>query len=259
MRHRTVLCTLFVLCTAAVAAPAVEQRVVLTSGHDSDHTWSAQPTVGDDVTNTCGQACPGLDESTGPRSLLSTHPIGINRERAIAVRTATGTGWISNPTDHASPWRLGATIRPTVSECQVADRCDGRGTRLITLRSTHGRNGHVHATATAGGATGSEMTVAGRLVGPRCEASLIRPSTKPGAGGHLVCAHPAARPRIQLTVKTRADDGRTSRERAALAPGMSTYSNLVSLAPDTVGCRYVNGESRAEEHIHFTRIALPAP
>ena len=189
------------------------------------------------------------------------HPSGINRERAIAVRTGpgTGTGWSSNPTDPDKTWKLGARIRPKVNECQVADRCDGGGTRLITLRSTHGRNGHAHATATAGGAAGSETTAAGGLVDPLWPASLIRHETKPGAGGHLVCAHPAAQPRIQLTVKTRADDGRTSRERAALAPGMSTYSNLVSLAPDTVGCRYVNGESRAEEHIHFTRIALPAP
>jgi hypothetical protein len=247
MRHRTVLCTPFVLCTAAVAAPAVEPLVVLTSGHDSDHLWSAQQVVGDDATNTCGNPCPLLNESTGRLWLRLTHPIGIDRERAIAVRTAPGLGTVgsSNPTAPDKTCKFGARIRPMVNDCQVAELFDGGGTLLFTLRSTHGRNVHAPATARAGGATSSPITAADGLVDPLWPASLIRHETKPGAGGDLVCSQPAAHPRLQLTVKTRADAGRTSRELAVLVPGVSAYSNLVSLAPDTVGCRAVNGEKRA--------------
>jgi hypothetical protein len=211
MRHRTVLCTLFVLCTAAVAAPAVEQLVVLTSGHDSDHPWSAQQVVGDDATNTCGNPCPVLDKSTGRLLLRLTHP-----------------------TDPDTTCKFDARIRPMVNDCQVAELFDGGGTLLITLRSTHGRNVHAQATARAGGATSSAITAADGLGDPLWPASLIRHETKPGA-----------HPRIQLTVKTRADAGRTSRELPVLVPGMSAYSNLVSQAPDTGGCRDVNGEKRA--------------
>ncbi len=261
MLHRKVLFTFFVLCTAAVAAPAVEQLDVFTSGQNGDLTWSAQQVVGDAADNTCGNPCPVLDESTGTLWLLRPHPLGTDGEREIAARMAQGTGtvWISNSTDHGKARKVGAPIRPKVNMCQVAELFDGRGTLMMNMRSNHGRTVHAHAPSTAGGATRSEITAADRLAEPVCQASLIRHETKPGAGGHLISPTPAAQSRLQLTVKTSGDDGMTLREQAVLAPGRSAYSTLVPLAPDTVGSLYENGEKRAYGRITFVCIALPAP
>ena len=154
--------------------------------------------------------------------------------------------------DHGKSWKLGAPIRPKVNECQVAELFDGRGTLLMNMRSNHGRNVRAHATSTDGGATWSPIRDAEPLVEPVCQASLLRHE----AGKLLLFSNPAAKTRINLTVRASADAGETWRDIAVLHAGPSAYSCLIELGPNTAGCLYERGEKRAYEKITFARFGI---
>lgn len=163
--------------------------------------------------------------------------------------------------DHGKTWKLSGTIRPKANECQVAELFDGKGTLLMNMRSNTGRNLRAISTSTDGGATWT-APVDSNLIEPVCQASLIRHET--GAGkGLLVFSNPAAKARVQVTVKTSADDGKTWTSVAELHAGPSAYSSLVSLDAATVGCFYENGveppagkKPNAYQRITFARVPL---
>ena len=154
--------------------------------------------------------------------------------------------------DHGKTWKLGAPIRPKVNECQVVELFDGRGTLLMNMRSNHGRNVRAHATSTDGGATWSALTDAEALIEPVCQASILRHEpTK-----QLLFSNPAAKTRINLTVRASADDGKTWRDLAVLYVGPSAYSSLVALSDTEAGCFYEHGEKRPYEKITFARFGV---
>lgn len=154
--------------------------------------------------------------------------------------------------DHGRTWKLSGLIRPKVNECQVAELFDGRGTLLMNMRSNHGRNVRAHATSADGGATWTAPADAEPLIEPVCQASLIRHEP----GKLLLFSNPAAKTRVQLTVRSSADDGKTWRDLAVLHPGPAAYSSLVSLSADEAGCLYERGEKRAYEKITFARVGV---
>jgi sialidase-1 len=156
--------------------------------------------------------------------------------------------------DHGRTWQLGGVIRPKVNECQVAELFDGRGTLLMDMRSYFGRNRRSHSRSTDGGRTWSALQDAEPLLEPVCQASLLR--HEPNL---LLFSNPAAKTRVNLTVRASADHGQTWRELAVLHPGPSAYSCLVSLDATTAGCLYERGEKKPYDRITFARVLLGAP
>ena len=302
--------------------------LVLKRSTDGGRIWGPTQVVWDDATNTCGNPCPVLDESTGTLWLLLTHNLGTDHEKEIAARTAKGTRtvWIASSKDHGltwskpaeitattkdpswtwyatgpgigiqikngphagrlvipcdhnyddpddpthtkhisgshaiysdnhgATWKFGAPIHPKVNECQVAELFDGRGTLLMNMRSNTGRNLRAQSTSADGGTTWTAPADAPALIEPVCQASIIR-----HVSDLLLFSNPAAKTRINLTVRVSADGAKSWRDVAVLHPGPSAYSSLVSLDAGTAGCLYENGEKRAYERITFARFALGAP
>jgi sialidase-1 len=319
--------TLLAFCEARKSSGGDSGNIdlVLKRSHDGGRTWGPQQVVWDDGDNTCGNACPVLDESTGTLWLLLTHNIGSDHEKQIAARTAKGTRtvWVASSTDHGATWtkpveitsttkkpewtwyatgpgigiqikdgahkgrlvipcdhnyddeiekkhlsgshaiysddqgktwQLGAPIKPKVNECQVVELFDGRGTLLMNMRSNTGRNVRAHATSTDGGATWTAPQDAPPLIEPVCQASILRHES----GKLILFSNPAAKTRVNLTVRASADDTKTWRDVAVLHEGPSAYSSLVSLGGNEAGCLYERGEKRAYEKITFARVPLSA-
>ncbi len=179
-------------------------------------------------------------------------PCDHNYDDATLKKHVSGSHAIYSD-DHGKTWRLGGTIRPIVNECQVVELNDARGTLLMNMRSNSGRNVRAQSTSADGGATWTAPSDAQPLIEPVCQASIIRHESGP-----LIFSNPAAKTRIQLTVRASDDEAKTWRDVAVLHAGPAAYSSLVSLDAKTVGCFYENGEKRAYERITFARVDLSA-
>jgi sialidase-1 len=154
--------------------------------------------------------------------------------------------------DHGKTWKISAPIHPTVNECQVAELFDGQGTLLMNMRSNTGRNVRGHATSKDGGATWTAPYDAEGLIEPVCQGSILRHE----GARLLLFSNPAAKTRVNLTVKASSDDGKTWRQVVVLHEGPSAYSSLVELEGGEAGCLYERGEKRAYEKITFARFAV---
>ena len=65
--------------------------IVLKRSVDGGRTWSGQQVLWNDGTNTCGNPCPVVDDSTGTVWLVLTHNVGSEAESAI-IRKETKRG-----------------------------------------------------------------------------------------------------------------------------------------------------------------------
>ncbi len=193
----------------------------------------------------------GIQIQHGPHAGRLVIPCDHNYDDAGLKKHVSGSHPIYSD-DHGATWKIGGLIRPLVNECQVAELFDGRGTLLMNMRSNHRRNVRAQATSSDGGATWTNLTDAPPLLEPVCQASLIRHE-----GAHLLLfSNPAAKTRVQLTVRASGDNGGTWRTLAVLHPGPSAYSCLVALGSDEAGCLYERGEKRAYELITFARFRV---
>ena len=166
----------------------------------------------------------GIQVKSGPHAGRLVIPCDHNYDDETEKKHLSGSHVIYSD-DHGQSWKLGGTIRPKVNECQVVELADGRGTLRMNMRSNQGRNVRAQATSTDGGITWSAPSDAPPLIEPVCQASILRHES-----GVLLFSNPAAKTRINLTVRLSPDDGKTWQELATLHPGPSAYSCLVSLS-----------------------------
>src|SRR2546422_322266 len=68
------------------AGDAGDIDLLLKRSTDGRRTWSAQQVIWNDSTNTCGNPCPVVDETTGDIWLLMTHNQGDDKEGAIVKK-----------------------------------------------------------------------------------------------------------------------------------------------------------------------------
>jgi sialidase-1 len=193
----------------------------------------------------------GVQVKQGPHAGRLVVPCDHNYDDETEKKHISGSHAIYSD-DHGKTWQLGAPIRPRVNECQVVELFDGRGTLLMNMRSNTGRNLRAQATSADGGATWTAPADADGLIEPVCQASIIRHE----GAKLLLFSNPAAKTRVNLTVRASADNAKSWREVAVLHPGPSAYSSLVALDGDMAGCLYERGEKRAYEKITFARFSV---
>lgn len=81
-------------------------------------SWSWQQVVWDDGSNTCGNPCPVVEDSTGTIWLLLTHNDGRDKESAIKLKTGFGTRtvWVSRSEDDGVTWSPPVQITDTAKD-----------------------------------------------------------------------------------------------------------------------------------------------
>jgi len=160
--------------------------------------------------------------------------------------------------DHGKPWKLGGTVPDrTTSECQVVERVDG--SLLINIRNYPAKTRcRTIATSRDSGLTWSETSLDHTLVGPGCQASLLRFTDELHQDkNRLLFSNPAdSKERIRMTVRLSYDEGETWQASRLIHEGPSSYSCLAVLPDMTIACIYEGGEKHRREKIAFARFNL---
>ncbi|MSU24874.1 MAG: exo-alpha-sialidase [Opitutus sp.] len=91
------------------------------------------------------------------------------------------------------------------------------------------------------------------LIEPVCQASLLRHD----AAKLLLFSNPAAKTRVNLTVRASADNAKSWRDLIVLQAGPAAYSSLVALSATEAGCLYERGDKGPYEKITFARFSVP--
>lgn len=106
---------------------------------DGGRTWGPNQVVWDDATNTCGNPCPVLDESTGTLWLLLTHNIGTEHENAIIRKETKGTRtvWVTSSKDHGATWAPPTEITRTTKDPSWGWYATGPGVGLQIQHGAH--------------------------------------------------------------------------------------------------------------------------
>jgi hypothetical protein len=132
--------------------------------------------------------------------------------------------------DHGTTWKMGATIKPGVNECQVVELADG--SLMMNMRSYHRKGCRAVSISKDGGETWSGISHATDLPEPVCQASIIRYSAARDKGkNRILFSNPAWEERVRLTVRMSYNEGKTWPVSKLLYSGPSGYSNLAVL-PD---------------------------
>ncbi len=160
--------SVFAFCEARKnsASDSGDIDLVLKRSTDGGKTWGALQIVWDDSTNTCGNPCAVLDQSSGAISLLLTHNLGEDHESEIKAHTAKGTRtvWISRSSDDGKTWSAPTEITSSTKRPEWDWYATGPGVGIQIQNGTH----------------------QGRLVIPCDHSYLDAPSGKSEGGSHLV-------------------------------------------------------------------------
>jgi sialidase-1 len=117
-------------------ADAGDIDLVLKRSRDGGRSWSALQVVGDNGSNTFGNPCAVVDQSTGVIWLLTTHNAGADTESAILDGTSVGTRtvWVMQSADDGETWSEPKDITSAVKRADWTWYATGPGVG-IQLRS----------------------------------------------------------------------------------------------------------------------------
>ena len=106
---------------------------------DGGRTWSRQTVVWHDGANTCGNACPVVDQTTGTVWLLLTHNLGQDDENAIGRRRSRGTRtvWVCKSKDDGATWSKPVEITRTTKKSEWGWYATGPGVGIQLQHGPH--------------------------------------------------------------------------------------------------------------------------
>lgn len=227
--------------------PEETGQLVLTYSDDDGRTWSKPRSLTPEI------------KKPEWRLLFNGPGAGIQTKDGTLVFAAQFKGGDNIPhsclllsKDHGTTWTLSPPALPTTpptSEAQVAELSDG--SLLLTMRNE---------ARTGVRAWGRWDTKAERwtetwltVPEPTCMASLLRHPS-----GMLLFTNPNdTKRRVNLTLRTSTDNGKTWSDGTLLDPRLCSYSCMTVLRDGSIGILYEVGEDTIEETLTFARIPPP--
>ena len=193
----------------------------------------------------------GLHLTTSSHKDRLIVPIWLNEKIRVNYRAAT-----IYSDDHGATWHTGGLIGSEIAdtnECMAYEtQIDGKPAIALNMRA---RSSHTRsiATSTDGGKNWSVPTAVKNLPDPVCQAAILRHRTSEGEG-ILLFSNPAdAESRVNMTVRTSRDEGKTWPDAKRLHTGPSGYSDLTELSDGSIGCLYECGDENYHQRIVFAR------
>ena len=238
------------------------KAVFITSSTDDGRTWAAprdisEATVKPDWVWVATGPGVGIQLANGPHRGRLVIP--SDHRRTLADKKPEWNSHMMFSDDGGKSWQISAPIQTGGNECQVIERADG--TLLVNTRMQGDFQGFRGiATSTDGGATWSAISQEKQLPCPKCEGSLLRYDNT-----RLIFSNPhppesttdkPSNARLNLTVRSSTDDGKTWSVARLLHEGPSAYSSLARLPDGTILCLYEGGEKKITESLRLARFNL---
>ncbi|MBW8036633.1 MAG: exo-alpha-sialidase [Planctomycetes bacterium] len=160
--------------------------------------------------------------------------------------------------DHGLTWNFSGSTHDGTNECAVIECTDGS----LLLNARRGRNvkktNRITATSNDEGLTWSPSSFQNELIGPRCQASMIRYTPADASEKPIILfSNPASKKeRINLTLRASKNEGISWPFSKVLHSGPSAYSSLSVMPNGDIACLFEGGEKHPYEAINFTTIAL---
>lgn len=149
---------------------------------DGGTTWSKTQIVWDDGSNTCGNPCPVIDQTTGAIWLLLTHNLGSDTEAMIVNGTSKGTrtAWATRSDDDGLTWSRPVDITNNVKKNDWTWYATGPGVgiqmksgRLVVPCDNHVAGSKVQQSHVIYSDDHGRTWKLGGVVGPRSDESQV--------------------------------------------------------------------------------------
>jgi len=195
--------------------------------------------------------------ATGPGNgiQLKSGRLVIPCDHKVAVTHAYYSHVIYSDDDGKS-WKIGGSAGPETNESAVVQLADG--SLLLNMRSYAGQHRRAIALSHDGGLTWLPVHMDPTLIGPVCQASMVRYTLAPkGRKDRLLFSNPAdTAHRDRMTVRMSYDEGKTWPVARLVYPGFSAYSSLAVLPDGTIGLLYEQGRAKPYAEIIFAHFNL---
>jgi sialidase-1 len=238
------------------------KAVFITSSTDDGKTWAVPRNLSDTTMKpdwdwvATGPGI-GIQLTRGPHKGRLVIP--SDHKRTLSGKQLEWNSHMMFSDDGGKSWQISSPIQTGGNECQVIERADG--SLLVNTRMQGDFQGwRGIAISTDGGATWSTISQEKQLPCPKCQGSLLRYD-----GNRLLFSNPHPNPstndkpsgaRVNLTVRSSTDDGKSWPIARLLNSGPSAYSSLSRLPDGTILCLYEGGEKRAYEALRLARFNL---
>ena len=157
--------------------------------------------------------------------------------------------------DQGVSWKITAPMGRDTNESMCVELDDGR--LMANMRSTILQQ-RVVAISDDQGHSWEPMDDGEKLIGPQCQASLIRYSSLSNGDdkNRLLFSNPASTKRENMTIRMSYDEGKTWPVSKTIYAGKAAYSSLAVLPDGSVGLFYEHGPQHDTDQLSFVRFTI---
>lgn len=156
--------------------------------------------------------------------------------------------------DHGVSWKITVPSGRITSESMCVELDDG--TLMANMRGD--KKKRAVAISNNQGRSWEPMYYDEALIGPNCQASLIRYSSLSNGDdkNRLLFSNPASTKRENMTVRLSYDEGKTWPVSKTIYPGLADYSSLAVLPDGSIGMFYEHGAQHGTDQLTFVRFTM---